>query len=86
MVKKIILTLMWGFIFLVVTGALLGAGTGLYLSWKASRGLPSASQEFIDTMGMVWAFGPWIVGVISLLLGTFGLLPGTKLNRNQLNV
>ena len=73
---------LWGCGLYLATGVMLGASTGLYLSWRASHSMPPPSA-FIEWMGMAWAFVPMISGGLGLLLAAFGLLPGTRARSAQ---
>jgi hypothetical protein len=78
-IRKIIFTVLWAFVFWIGSAVLLGLGSGLFFARQSAQGLnPAANTALINNIGTAWAVVPMVAGLIGLILGVVGWLPGTR--------
>jgi hypothetical protein len=80
--KRTMLITLWTLVFLLIPGFVLGGVVGVSCIVSPSRG-----QHILDGLGTVsyvfLAVSPIAAGLVGLLLGIFGKLPGTKSRLSQ---
>ena len=75
--RRIIFSMLWGIGLIIITAMFMGAALAAYEEVPSSR-LPRTFDSFV-----VAGIPPIAIGAIGLILGAFGLLPGTKPEKSE---
>ena len=77
MIRRIVFICVWMAVFSFGGAILLGVASGVYFYMSSSAGA-QPSEQTISWLGMSWAFAPMVLGLVGLILGILGFLPGTR--------
>ena len=79
MIRKIILTIFWAIIFFSGSAFILRFCFGILLIVMANSGQDIINNVFITIIGTLVKLGPLVFGLVGIILGMRGKLPGMKL-------
>ncbi len=71
-----LVSIVWMVVYFFVSAMLLGFLAVIYFSVRSSAGSPPANPS--AWFSIVWMLAPQVIGVIGLVLGLLGKLPGTR--------
>ncbi|WP_430452101.1 hypothetical protein [Rhodopirellula europaea] len=71
-----LVSIVWMVVYFFVSAMVLGFLTGIYFSVRYSAGSPPANPS--AWFSIAWMLAPQLIGVIGLVLGLLGKLPGTR--------
>lgn len=75
--KRILITCVWTVALFFGSAGAIGFASGLYFGSLVSGGSP-VPESTMKVVGIFWIVGPMVCGLLGLLLGIFGVLPGTR--------
>ena len=79
MIRKIILTIFWAIIFFSGSAFILRFCFGMFIDIMANSGQDIINNVFITIIGTLIMLGPLVFGLVGVILGMRGKLPGMKL-------
>ncbi|KLU01543.1 hypothetical protein RISK_006390 [Rhodopirellula islandica] len=75
-IRVALLSIIWMIVFFFAAAVVLGFLTGIYISVRyAGSNTPAEPSAWIS---IVWMLAPQVIGVLGLVLGLLGKLPGTR--------
>ncbi|MFG0265049.1 MAG: hypothetical protein ACF8AM_07825 [Rhodopirellula sp. JB055] len=69
-------SIVWMIVYFFVAAFVIGFLTGIYTAVRYSVGNPPANPS--PWFSIAWMFAPQVIGLIGLVLGLLGRLPGTR--------
>ncbi|WP_218933565.1 hypothetical protein [Rubripirellula lacrimiformis] len=76
-VRKVFFTCVWTLLFFFGSAMFLGFASGIFFVTMGSAA-SGASPQTMEWIGFAWAVVPMVLGLVGILLGILGYLPGTR--------